>query len=53
MCSSDLFPSHDKEITPEVKRQLLALIEEYKSKHPKVSIELKDVLEQIQDDRMR
>ena len=39
----------NKEITPEVKRQLLALIEEYKSKHPKVSIELKDVLEQIQE----
>ena len=30
--------SVNKEITPEVKKQLLALIEEYKSKHPKVSI---------------
>jgi len=40
---------NNKEITPEVKRQLLALIEEYKSRHPKVSIELKDVLEQIQE----
>jgi hypothetical protein len=41
--------SVNKEITPEVKKQLLALIEEYKSKHPKVSIELKNVLEQIID----
>lgn len=39
----------NKEITPEVKRQLLALIDQYESKHQKVSIELKDVLEQIQE----
>ncbi|HBG69823.1 MAG: hypothetical protein A2W93_00395 [Bacteroidetes bacterium GWF2_43_63] len=41
--------NQNKGLTPEVKNQIENLISHFKSTHPKVSSELKDVLDQIQN----